>query len=72
MNDLIKIYVNTEIMVTLVQQELDNKGVRSVIKNNFQSGVIAGFGGGLPSGIELFIYKEDKEKALQIIKDFEV
>jgi len=41
-----------------------------MIKNNFQSGVRAGFYGGSPSQVELFIYEEDKEKALPILESF--
>ncbi len=52
MEKLVKVFVNTEILVKLVQEELEQKGVDSVIKNNFQSGIIAGFGGGSPSGVE--------------------
>ena len=41
-----------------------------MIKNNFQSGIRSGFYGGSPSQVELFIYEEDREKALPILEAF--
>ena len=41
-----------------------------MIKNNFQSGMRSGFYGGSPSQVELFIFEEDKEKALPILESF--
>jgi len=69
MKDLVKVFVNTDILVKLVQEELEQKGIPSIIKDKFQSGVIAGFGGGSPYGIELYVDFENKEKAMQIIND---
>jgi len=41
-----------------------------MIQNDFNSGVSAGFSGGIPSSIDLFIQERDLEKADSIISEF--
>lgn len=69
-NNLIKIYTGTELTATYLKEELDSKGIGSIIKNDFQSGISAGFGGGIPSAIDLYIQESDFEKADPIVKEF--
>jgi hypothetical protein len=69
-NDLIRIYSGTKIAVTLLKTELERTGISAMIQNDFQSGVSAGFFGGDPSSIDLFIRKSDLKDAKPIINDF--
>lgn len=66
----IRFFTGSLIEIQRLQIDLDDQGITSMIKNNFQSGVRAGFYGGSPSQVELFIYEEDKLKALPILEDF--
>ncbi len=66
----IRFFTGSLIEIQRLQIDLDDQGITSMIKNNFQSGVRAGFYGGSPSQVELFIYEEDKPKALPILEDF--
>ena len=71
MNDkLICVYSGTEITVNLLKEILEETGIPALIQNDFNSGISAGFSGGVPSAIDLFIGEDDLEKAEPIIADF--
>lgn len=54
-SNLIRVYSGTELTVNLLKDELEKFGISSMIRNDFNSGVSAGFSGGVPSSIDLFI-----------------
>ncbi len=68
--DLVRIYTGTEINVRLLKDILEESGISGVIRNNFQSGLAAGFGGGMPSGVDLYIRESLIDKANPIVRDF--
>ena len=59
-DQLIKVFEGTELSVLMLKGILENEGFSSIVKNNFRSGLMAGFGASR-NGIELYIYKEDFE-----------
>ena len=65
---LVLIYTGRIIIVERIQAELESNGIFSIIKDGFQQGIEAGFGGGVPSAIDLFVIESDVEKAEEIIK----
>ena len=65
-----KVFTGTEILVNLLRNELEQIGVFGVVHNEFKSGVLAGFSGGLPTAIDLFIQASDRDKAEALIQDF--
>lgn len=67
---LIRIYSGSEVTALLLKDELEQEGVMSMIKNDFQSGVVAGFAGGVPSEVDLFIEETDLAKAEPIVNNF--
>ncbi len=69
-NNLIRVYSATELTVNLLKAELENAGISSMIRNDFNSGVSAGFSGGVPSSIDLLIQEVDLEKAEPIVSEF--
>ena len=69
-SNLIPIFSGTELTVNLLKDELENFGISSMIQNDFNSGVSAGFSGGVPSSIDLLIQEFDMEKADPIISEF--
>ncbi len=66
----IRFFTGSLIEIQRLQIDLDDQEIPSMIKNNFQSGVRAGFYGGSPSQTQLFIFEEDREKALPILEAF--
>jgi hypothetical protein len=69
-DDLIRVYTGTEVSVIHLKEELEESGISVLLQNDFQSGISAGFVGGVPSSIDLYINKSDVEIADPIIKDF--
>ena len=69
-NKLIRVYSGTIMAVNLLKGELEKSGIAVVIQNDFNSGAIAGFSGGVPSAIDLFIQELDLEEAEPIINGF--
>ena len=68
--ELIRVYTGTEVSVILLKGELEENGIHSLIKNDFQSGNMAGFYGGVPSTVDLFIRESDAELAKPIVSEF--
>ena len=66
----IKLFTGSLIEIQRLQHDLDDNKIPSMVKNNFQSGLRAGFYGGSPSQVQLFIYEEDRENALPILEAF--
>lgn len=67
---LILLYSGGEVEVLLLKEELALEGIATMTRNDFQMGVKAGFYGGTPSALDLFIYEEDLERAQQVLQDF--
>lgn len=65
-----KAYTGTEITVMLLKSELEKAGISSIVQNDFQSGISAGFGGGVPSAIDLYISESDRDIADPVIEKF--
>jgi hypothetical protein len=66
----IRFYTGSLIEIQRLQLDLDDHKIPSLVKNNFQSGLRAGFYGGSPSQVELFIYEEDLERAKPVLEEF--
>ncbi len=64
------IYSGTELTVNLLKEELESIGIYGLIQNDFNSGISAGFSGGGPSSIDLFIQESDLKKAEPIVNKF--
>lgn len=68
--ELIMIYSGTEITALLLKEDLEQAGIFSIIRNDFLSGVMAGFSGGIPSNVDLYIEEQDLEMAKPIVNQF--
>ncbi len=67
---LARVFTGTEVQVNLLKSELEKEGIFGIIRNDFQSGVMAGFGAGVPSAIDLYIQEHDLERAEPVINEF--
>lgn len=71
MNDnLLRVFSGNEVDVILLKGLLEGNGISSMIQDDFSSGLRAGFYGGPPSSLDLFINEQDIEKAVPIIEEF--
>jgi hypothetical protein len=66
----VKLFTGSLIEIQRLQLDLNDNEIPSMVKNNFQSGLRAGFYGGSPLQVQLFVYEEDLEKAQVILDDF--
>ena len=69
-NELIRVFTGNEILVILLKGELEQVGIQSMIQNDFDAGLSAGFGSGVPSAVDLYIQQSDLDKAEPIISEF--
>ena len=70
MSNHVKLYSGTSILVNRLAYMLDEIGVSSIIKNNQESGRLAGFGT-LGQSVDLLINEEDYEKAKDSLDIFQ-
>ncbi len=63
-----RVYTGSLINVQFLQTLLQDSGINSVTRDDMKSGMMAGFGGGVPDHIQLFVKKNDVEEAIPIIE----
>lgn len=63
------IYTGSEVNVQHLQNLLDEQSIPNRARNDFDSGLRAGFGGGLPGQVLLFAKTSHHDKALKIVED---
>ena len=68
--NLIRVFTGTEVTVILLKGKLEEIGIFAIVQNDYQSGNTAGFLGGIPSAIDLYIQEGDRNKAKPVINDF--
>jgi hypothetical protein len=68
--NLVRIFSGSEVSVTLLKAEFEEIGIPAIIQNDFQSGISAGFSGGVPSAIDLYLQESDLEQAEPILNEF--
>lgn len=67
----VRIYTGTEISVQYVKAELEASGIGCLVQNDFNSGVMAGFAGGVPSAIDLYVLEADAERARLLVAEID-
>ncbi len=63
-----RVYTGSEVNVQYLQELYNKAGISSRVRNDFDSGLRAGFGGGLPGQVQLFVLKSHYKEALAIAK----
>ncbi|MBT8296445.1 MAG: DUF2007 domain-containing protein [Gramella sp.] len=63
-----RVYTGPETNVQYLQELFDKENIHSRVRNDFDSGLRAGFGGGLPGQVLLFVLEKQYEDALKIAK----
>lgn len=65
---ILNIYTGGDVIINRLKQELEKEGIYCLVKDGFKQGLIAGFGEGVPSAIDLFVKESDLERALEIVQ----
>ena len=63
-----RVYTGPETNVQYLQELFEEQGIHSRIRNDFDSGLRAGFGGGLPGQVLLFVLESQYEEAVKIAR----
>ena len=63
-----RVYTGSEVNVQYLQDLFNTEGFSSRVRNDFDSGLRAGFGGGLPGQVQLFVIKSHYDEALKLAK----
>ena len=64
-----KVFSGSEVLAQSLQARLHNAGVETMMKNNIQSGRLAGFGTS-DQAVEVFIQETEFAKANPVIEEF--
>lgn len=63
-----RVYTGSDVNVQYLQQLFDKAGISSRVRNDFDSGLRAGFGGGMPGQVLLFVVNSHYDEALKIAR----
>lgn len=64
-----RVYTGSDVNVQHLQDLFKREDISSRVRNDFDSGLRGGFGGGLPGQVLLFVDESDYEKARKIVED---
>ncbi|MEJ6792537.1 MAG: DUF2007 domain-containing protein [Lacinutrix sp.] len=67
-SNYIKIYTGGTIIVQLIKQRLEAAGINPVIKDETESGRLAGFGSALISQPEIYVHESETDTAVRIVE----
>ena len=61
-----RVYTGSDVNVQYLKDLLEKAGIRTRVRNDFDSGLRAGFGGGFPGQVQLFAISSHYDEALKI------
>lgn len=67
-SEYIKIFTGNFIVVQLITDKLDAIGINAVVKDETESGRLAGFGASIPGEQELYVNKDELDTAVEIVE----
>ncbi len=69
MEDYIKIFSGSFIIVQLVLDRLQSAGINAIVKDESESGRLAGFAASIPGFQELYVRKDEVDYAMPIVDE---
>ena len=66
-SDYIKIFTGNFIVVQRISEELNAIGINPIIKDETESGRLAGFGASIQGLQEIYVHEEELNKALEVV-----
>jgi hypothetical protein len=69
MDDYVKIFSGSFIVVQLVLDRLKGAGINAIVKDDSESGRLAGFGSAIQGFQELYVNKDEVEFAIPIVEE---
>ena len=63
-----KIYTGSFVVVQLITTRLQEIGISPIIKDETESGRLAGFGSGIPGQQEVFVHENEMDEAVKVVE----
>ena len=63
-----RIYTGSFVIVTLLVSKLEEIGITPIIKDETESGRLAGFGPSVPGQQQVFVHEDELDKAVPIVE----
>ncbi len=63
-----KIYTGNFILIQLMVSRLDDIGISTIVKDESESGRLAGFGASIQGHQELYVHNDELEKAVPVVE----
>ena len=67
-SNYIKIFTGNFIVVQLIKQRLEEINISPIIKDDSESGRLAGFGSSVPGMQEVYVHENEIDKAVEIVE----
>ena len=67
-SNYINVYTGNTIIAQLIISRLNDIGINPIVKDETESGRLAGFGASIQNQKELFVHNDEHEKAIPIIE----
>ncbi len=68
-SEYIKIYTGSFIITKLIISRLEEIGISPVVKDETESGRLAGFGAAIPGSQELYVHEDELDKAVPLVEE---
>lgn len=66
-----RIFTGPSVVAGAITAELNDLGISPVVRNDMQSGAMAGFGGGVFDQVQLLVRQDQYAQALEVAQKFE-
>lgn len=66
--DYIKVYTGSMVVVQLLIDKLQAIGISPIIKDEMESGRLAGFGASIPFQQELYVHQDEIDKTVPVVQ----
>ena len=66
-----RIFTGPSLVAGAITAELNDIGISPVVRNDTQSGAIAGFGGGVLDQVQLLVREDQYEQAFKVAQKFD-
>lgn len=67
-----KIYTGNFILIQLMVSRLSDVGISAIIKDESESGRLAGFGAPIQGQQEIFVHNDELDKAIPIVENVKI
>ena len=67
-NNLKRVFTGSLVQIQALETRLNNQHIKTIVKNHFNSGILAGFGGS--SQVQLYVDKKDYLSAYKIVSEY--